>query len=104
MLPNFEIRGFRTFRHMRIERLGRVNLIVGKNNVGKTTLLEALRLYAHRASARVLEELLSSRDEVRRDTVQRLRREEPASLAYEHLFHGWRSLSVDSPPIRIGPI
>ena len=32
ILNSLEIRGFRGFRHLRIERLGRVNLIVGKNN------------------------------------------------------------------------
>lgn len=45
MLSSFEIRNFRAFSHLMIERLGQVNLIVGKNNVGKTCLLEALRLY-----------------------------------------------------------
>lgn len=46
ILPSLEIRNFRGFRHLQIERLGRVNLIVGKNNIGKTSLLEALQLYA----------------------------------------------------------
>ena len=45
MLSSLEIKNFRTFSHLVIQRLGRVNLIVGKNNVGKTTLLEALRIY-----------------------------------------------------------
>jgi AAA15 family ATPase/GTPase len=31
ILNSLEIRGFRSFEHLRIERLGRVNLIVGKN-------------------------------------------------------------------------
>ena len=30
VLPSLEIRNFRGFRHLQIERLGRVNLIVGK--------------------------------------------------------------------------
>jgi AAA15 family ATPase/GTPase len=36
ILPSLEIQRFRTFQKLKIERLGRVNLIVGKNNVGKT--------------------------------------------------------------------
>ena len=44
VLPNLEIRGFRGFRKLEVEPLGRVNLIVGRNNVGKTSVLEALRL------------------------------------------------------------
>lgn len=49
-LNSLEIRNFRGFRHLQIEHLERVNLIVGKNNVGKTNLLEALQMYAHRDS------------------------------------------------------
>jgi AAA15 family ATPase/GTPase len=49
ILDSLKVRNFRGFRHLQIERLGRVNLIVGKNNVGKTSLLEALQLYAKRA-------------------------------------------------------
>jgi len=50
ILSSLEIRNFRGFQHLLIERLGRVNLIVGKNNVGKSNLLEALQMYARRAS------------------------------------------------------
>ena len=42
ILPSLEIQNFRAFEHLRIERLGRVNLITGKNNVGKTSLLGGL--------------------------------------------------------------
>jgi recombinational DNA repair ATPase RecF len=50
VLNSLELRKFRRFQHLQIERLGRVNLIVGKNNVGKSNLLEALQMYAQRAS------------------------------------------------------
>lgn len=63
VLKSFEIRGFRTFKELKIESLGQVNLIVGKNNVGKTTLLEALRLYASNASSREIDAILLSRGE-----------------------------------------
>ena len=38
ILTSLEIRNFRGFRHLQVERLGRVNLVVGKNNVGKSSL------------------------------------------------------------------
>src|SRR2546422_6623584 len=63
ILNSLEIRGFRGFRHLKIERLGRVNLIVGKNNVGKSSLLEALQIYARRGSPRLIREVLVARDE-----------------------------------------
>lgn len=45
MFTRFEITNFRGFEHLAIESLTRVNLIAGKNNVGKTALLEALFLH-----------------------------------------------------------
>lgn len=46
MLSDFNIRSFRCFEQFEIPRLRRLNLITGKNGTGKTTLLEALRVYA----------------------------------------------------------
>lgn len=62
-LPSFEIQGFRAFKSISIERLGRVNLFVGKNNIGKTSLLEALWVYANQGSPTVLWSLLVDRHE-----------------------------------------
>jgi AAA15 family ATPase/GTPase len=46
VLNSLQITNFRTFRNLCINRLGKVNLIVGRNNVGKTSLLEAIHLYS----------------------------------------------------------
>lgn len=64
LLDSLEIKGYRCFEHLTIEKLGRVNLIVGKNNVGKTALLEALWIYATRGKMATLISLLFSRDEI----------------------------------------
>jgi ABC-type branched-subunit amino acid transport system ATPase component len=45
LLPSLRIAGYRAIRELAIPALGRVNLFVGRNNVGKTALLEAIRLY-----------------------------------------------------------
>jgi len=42
MLDSLYIKNFRLFKELTIDRLGQVNLIVGQNNSGKTSLLEAL--------------------------------------------------------------
>lgn len=63
ILNSLEIEGFRAFGHLTIERLGQVNLIVGKNNVGKSCLLEALQIYAHHGSPETIQNILTSRDE-----------------------------------------
>jgi AAA15 family ATPase/GTPase len=45
MLDSLCIKNFRCFEDLTIKSLGRVNLIVGKNNSGKTTLLEAISFF-----------------------------------------------------------
>ena len=40
-LPNLTIQGFRGIADLTIPTLGRVNLITGRNNTGKSSILEA---------------------------------------------------------------
>jgi hypothetical protein len=47
MLRSFLIRNFRGFRDLALDGLERVNLIAGRNNTGKTSLLEAIYLFAN---------------------------------------------------------
>jgi AAA15 family ATPase/GTPase len=41
-IKSFEVSGFKKFTDLEIDNIGQFNLIVGDNNVGKTSLLEAL--------------------------------------------------------------
>lgn len=41
MLTSLEIENFRGFKHLKVEGLGRVNLIIGRNDSGKTSFLGA---------------------------------------------------------------
>ncbi len=100
VLNSLEIREFRAFKHLQIERLGRVNLIVGKNNVGKSSVLEALRLYAQRGNPALLWNLLRSRDESR-ISLQREGGVLEQLESIKHLFYG-RNKELKS-SIRIGP-
>ncbi|MBD2312280.1 AAA family ATPase [Desertifilum sp. FACHB-1129] len=63
MLKSFQIQNFRLFQHLEVSKLGRVNLIVGKNNSGKSTFLEAVAIYASNAFYQVLLDLIESRQE-----------------------------------------
>lgn len=45
MLHSLEIKNYRNLRHLVIPKLGRVNLVIGKNNTGKSSLLEAVAIY-----------------------------------------------------------
>jgi ABC-type hemin transport system ATPase subunit len=42
LFDNLEIRQFRAFDYIKIDQLGHINLFLGKNNVGKSTLLNRL--------------------------------------------------------------
>jgi predicted ATPase len=46
MFRSLSVHGFRGFDHLKIEGLERINLLLGRNNVGKTAVLEALFLLA----------------------------------------------------------
>ena len=63
-LPDLVISGFRGIEDLSISRLGRVTLVSGMNGVGKTTLLDAVRIYAARGRYPVLADILQSREEL----------------------------------------
>jgi AAA15 family ATPase/GTPase len=44
-IKDLEIRNFKCFKHLNIANIRQVNLIGGKNNVGKTAFLEAVELF-----------------------------------------------------------
>ena len=60
-LPSLVIKNFRGIDELTIPRLGRVTLLAGKNGVGKTTVLDAVRVYAGRGQFRDLHDVLVKR-------------------------------------------
>ncbi len=63
-LPSLSIEGFRGIRSLDIEKLGRITLFAGKNSIGKTTVLEAVRVFASRGAPYTISDLLDAREEV----------------------------------------
>lgn len=63
-LPDLTITGFRGIDALSIPRLGRVTLLVGKNGIGKTTVLDAVKIYAARGRYKSLEDALVGHEEV----------------------------------------
>ncbi len=105
MKPNIStltIENFRAFRHLRIERLGRVNLITGRNNTGKSSVLEALRILASDASPAVIFSILRFREEDAAETEEPARALDPEGVfQLSSLFHGFPQFSDKPEPIVI---
>ena len=54
MLDHIHIQNYRLFKDLKIDKLGQVNLIAGKNNTGKTALLEAIRILINKCSFEII--------------------------------------------------
>ena len=65
-IPNLTIKNFRGIDHLDIPKFGRVTLLAGKNGIGKTTVLDAIRLYASRGHYSTFHRLLVDRNQLRR--------------------------------------
>ena len=70
LIDEFEVHNYKLFESLKLEGLGRVNLIVGANNVGKTALLEALYLDGRRDLAAAVIDLMRQRKESGEPSVE----------------------------------
>lgn len=84
MIRNLTIDGFRGFEHFEMGDLGRVNLLVGTNNSGKTSVLEAIQILTT-SHIRSIWGALSRRGERLVDESDHRPRTE---VDVRHLFHG----------------
>jgi len=83
MLKTVRIHNFRGFRSFELNNLGRLNLLVGTNNCGKTSVLEAIQLLCSRNNLEPLRDVMKSRGEYFWDERKRER-----ELDIRHLFYG----------------
>ena len=90
-IPDLFIESFRGVKNLSIPKLGRVTFFVGRNGVGKTTVLEAVSLFAARARFSALFHLLKKREECEIH--------EREQIPVAALFHDWNTSS----PLVIGP-
>ena len=98
-LPDLTIKGFRGIYELSIPRLGRVTLLAGRNSVGKTTVLDAVRVYAARGRFSVIANMLLNYEEAFAsgdEDGEAMFRPDIRSL-----FYGWRI--PEDACISIGP-
>lgn len=65
-MKSLEIKNYKNLKDFKIDSLSRVNLIVGRNNVGKSTLLEAISIFAAGGNISCLRDILEIRGETRK--------------------------------------
>ncbi len=82
MLKTVTIENFRGFQSFELQNLGRLNLLVGKNNSGKTSILEGIRLLCSSDDLEPLRETMTSRGEYLWGDSERC-----PELDVRHLFH-----------------
>ncbi|NLF58464.1 MAG: AAA family ATPase, partial [Candidatus Hydrogenedens sp.] len=101
-IGSLTIERFRALRKLKVEGLGRVNLFTGRNNTGKSSLLEALRILASDASPTVILSILRFREE---DGGEMEELQQPLDaegfFSLSSLFHGFPKFSSDVEPIII---
>jgi AAA15 family ATPase/GTPase len=87
MLKTIKIENFRSFKSFELQQLGRVNLLVGQNNTGKTSILEAIQLLCSRNNLEPLRQTMTNRSEYCVDD-EGGERTIDQELDIRHLFYG----------------
>ncbi len=82
MLDSFWVQNFRLFQELKIPRLARLNLLVGNNNSGKSSLLEALFLFHCQAHPASLFRLLAGRESLPMEVGEEIDPETNPLLSY----------------------
>lgn len=89
MISNFSLKGFRGFKSFSLPDFKTVNVFVGKNNAGKSSLLEALHLHVSRCDFDVLQSIAIRRGEMS-DQVVDPRMRDSFQIDFSHFFNGHR--------------
>ena len=86
MIEELEINKFRGFEKYQIDNIGQINLLVGTNNCGKTSILEAIRLLKSKGNSyNIFFVLVRRGEQIQYETDSNKRME--ADLC--RLFHGY---------------
>ena len=91
MIRKLKLENYRSFESYTLEDLARVNLLVGSNNCGKTSILEAVNFLAAQGDPRVLIQSTHERGEFLlasgQDRTEDYRRPDPHDLSHQFFGH-----------------
>lgn len=96
MIQKLEIEGYRCFEKLTVDGLGRLNLIVGQNNSGKTSLLEAIRLLTAQRSHIELQDILVHRGELFHSRQDRIPVFNISNLFFGRVLQSESKISIQS--------
>lgn len=83
MLRSLKIENFRCFQTFELQQLGKLNLLVGTNNSGKTSILEAVQILTSQFKLETLREVMTERGE----DIWTEERSRVSELDIRHLFY-----------------
>lgn len=104
LIQSMSIKNYRVFKEFELDHAARVNLVVGNNNSGKSSLLEAIYLLTSKSPHLSLMYILSERGEyMSRPTDPRFDRRFIGGYLISHIFNGHRLNKGQSIFIRSKP-
>lgn len=101
LLHSLRIQNYKLLKDFEVNKLGLVNLLVGKNDSGKSTVLECLRIFASKGDPGLIDTIFAKHDERVVAQIRSSSDEDPSM--YEGLFTD-RVYPKDGMPIYIGSI
>lgn len=88
MIQSLELKNYRGFQDYRLADLARVNLLVGRNNSGKTSVLQAIALLAERGDPFMFQKIARDRGESFTRMAPDGGRDPERLLHLKHFFYG----------------
>jgi hypothetical protein len=101
-ISTLQVKRFRSLRDLTVGPFGQVNLITGKNNAGKSSLLEAIRILVTEGATSTLQNILNYREEAVNnpsDVEQILSPDDTSS--YSSLFTDFPNIGGCSEPFTV---
>lgn len=87
MLNSLYIKNYRNLKELTLNSLGQITLLTGKNNTGKSSVLEAIAIYVAKGDIKMIYELLEERGEFIRETGTKKNFTEDNVKLFSSLFY-----------------
>lgn len=101
-ISTLRVTRFRSLKDLAVGPFGRVNLITGKNNAGKSSLLEAIRILVTEGAASTFHNILNYREETGNNSPEIEQSLSPDDTSsYSSLFSGFPNLGGCSDPFTV---